>query len=200
MGKIFVAQIDLKYRLFVSGILLASSLWFVYWIYYDMSVWNKSLSQVNSLNYVGLALSAFLILGANLIGRFPRSKGEVRRLEKVSAGIDEVKTPIASPTPIEPKKEELKSQSGQQSSPQQKSPMTQEIRPSQITQQPRISQESQQTIKPQAKPAQPTQIATANPPGCSHSFGYLRSREKSATIPTECITCPQVVKCICQEA
>ena len=35
----------------------ASILWFLYWILYDLIVWNKALVQVNPQNYLGLALA-----------------------------------------------------------------------------------------------------------------------------------------------
>lgn len=44
----------------------AASLWFVYWIFYDLIVWNKSLVQVAPLNYFGVALSVTLMLFSGL--------------------------------------------------------------------------------------------------------------------------------------
>jgi hypothetical protein len=35
----------------------ASVLWFLYWIIYDLIIWNKVLVQVNPLNYLGLTLA-----------------------------------------------------------------------------------------------------------------------------------------------
>jgi hypothetical protein len=35
----------------------ASVLWFLYWIIYDLIIWNKGLVQVNPLNYLGLTLA-----------------------------------------------------------------------------------------------------------------------------------------------
>jgi hypothetical protein len=35
----------------------ASFLWFLYWIIYDLILWNKTLVQVNPLNYFGLTLA-----------------------------------------------------------------------------------------------------------------------------------------------
>jgi hypothetical protein len=35
--------------------------------------------------------------------------------------------------------------------------------------------------------------------GCQHSLGYLRKREKSETIPSECLTCKEVIACMSSE-
>jgi hypothetical protein len=43
---------------------IISSLWFLYWICYDVFVWNKALTQVRPQNYVELTLAiALTILG-----------------------------------------------------------------------------------------------------------------------------------------
>jgi hypothetical protein len=39
-----------------------SSIWFLYWIYYDVYVWSKALSQVPLQNYLGLTMSIVLIV------------------------------------------------------------------------------------------------------------------------------------------
>ena len=42
----------------------ASFLWFLYWISYDVLVWNKPLVKVNLVNYAGAILSvAFVFAG-----------------------------------------------------------------------------------------------------------------------------------------
>lgn len=38
----------------------AGLLWFLYWMMYDVLVWNKPFSQVNMMNYAGIALSLAL--------------------------------------------------------------------------------------------------------------------------------------------
>jgi len=44
-----------------------SSIWFLYWICYDVLVWNKALTQARTANYVGLTASiALAILGTQL--------------------------------------------------------------------------------------------------------------------------------------
>ncbi len=39
----------------------ASILWFTYWIMYDLIVWNKPFPEVNTVNYIGVALSLWLV-------------------------------------------------------------------------------------------------------------------------------------------
>lgn len=31
---------------------------------------------------------------------------------------------------------------------------------------------------------------------CAHHFGYLKKRPKNTAIPDDCLTCPQMIKCI----
>ena len=58
-------------------------LWFLYWVCYEIIVWNKALVEVNLLNYVGLVLSlAFVFAGSqlkkikNLLGISEKEKNE----------------------------------------------------------------------------------------------------------------------------
>ena len=44
----------------------ASLLWFMYWIFYELIIWNKSLVEVQPLNYFGVALSVSLMLFSGL--------------------------------------------------------------------------------------------------------------------------------------
>jgi hypothetical protein len=49
------------------AVFILSSLWFLYWICYDVYVWDKVITQVRPLNYVGLAISVTLaIFGTQL--------------------------------------------------------------------------------------------------------------------------------------
>jgi cell division septation protein DedD len=49
-------------------------LWFTYWITYDIFVWNKTLLQVNTTNYAGIALSAWLLLVPKIISLRPQKE------------------------------------------------------------------------------------------------------------------------------
>ena len=63
IGKALPAKLTLLW--FVAFII--SSVWFLYWICYDIFVWNKALTQVATTNYVGFAVSiALTILGTQL--------------------------------------------------------------------------------------------------------------------------------------
>ena len=56
---------EIKALWFAAFIL--SSLWFLYWICYDVYVWDKLLTQVRPQNYVGLTISIiFAILSTQL--------------------------------------------------------------------------------------------------------------------------------------
>jgi len=64
---IFAKALPVKLRAlwFVASII--SSAWFLYWICYDVLVWNKALTQAAPANYVGFIVSiALAILGTQL--------------------------------------------------------------------------------------------------------------------------------------
>lgn len=57
--------VKLRALWFVASII--SSVWFLYWICYDVLVWNKALTQAAPANYVGFIVSiALAILGTQL--------------------------------------------------------------------------------------------------------------------------------------
>lgn len=62
---------------------VTSLLWFLYWICYDIIVWNKPPVEVNLINFVGFILSlAFVFAGfrlrkvENVVGIFKKEKNE----------------------------------------------------------------------------------------------------------------------------
>ena len=58
------------FRALWIAVFFISSIWFSYWIYYDISVWGKALSQVPLQNYLGLTLSIVLIILSTQFRRF----------------------------------------------------------------------------------------------------------------------------------
>jgi len=69
-----------------SLVFIAPLLWYLYWICYDVFVWNKPLVEVNFVNYFGLILSLTAISAGFLI----RKKGnkETKRVQQASSRID----------------------------------------------------------------------------------------------------------------
>ncbi len=61
--------------------------WYLYWILYDVIIWNKSFLQVSPVNYFGLAAMAGLILfeAKITIHRTPHKSVKDAKLEKVLA-------------------------------------------------------------------------------------------------------------------
>lgn len=52
---------------------------------------------------------------------------------------------------------------------------------------------------PTKKPASPKKVSSEKikgPEKCPHYLGYLKERPKGTTIPNECLTCPEAVKCL----
>jgi len=66
---IFAKALPVKLRAlwFVASII--SSVWFLYWICYDVLVWNKALTQAAPANYVGFIVSIVLAILGTQIGK-----------------------------------------------------------------------------------------------------------------------------------
>jgi len=62
----------------------ASLLWFLYWILFDVFVWNKSLMEINALNFAGVALSLFIVTIAKIIALKPKKQATIEAAQKRS--------------------------------------------------------------------------------------------------------------------
>jgi len=57
--------------------------------------------------------------------------------------------------------------------------------------------EQKGTLKPSAKkPVEAAETNKTGPQNCPHYLGYLKERAKNTPIPDECLTCPEVTKCM----
>ena len=64
---VFAKALPVRLRVLWFAAFIISSVWFLYWICYDVLVWNKALTQAATANYVGLIASIVLaILGTQL--------------------------------------------------------------------------------------------------------------------------------------
>jgi hypothetical protein len=64
---IFTKALPVRLRALWFAASIVSSLWFLYWICYDVLVWNKAVTQVGPANYAGFTVSiALAILGTQL--------------------------------------------------------------------------------------------------------------------------------------
>ena len=66
---IFTKALPAKVRVLWFAAFIISSVWFSYWICYDVFVWNKALTQVAPANYVGLVVSIVLIVIGTQLGK-----------------------------------------------------------------------------------------------------------------------------------
>jgi hypothetical protein len=156
----------LKLKALWSVAFIILSIWYLYWICYDVVVWNKTLAQVTMTNYTGLGVSLFLaILGT--------------QINKIVA----LKSPPLPAKLNEPKVQTSPTQPAQQIKQTTLSPETNQR--TMITQ-------KQSPIEQKYSPPQ----GRYTPTGCNHSLGYLHERPKSEAIPNECVTCVNVVACL----
>lgn len=57
--------------------------------------------------------------------------------------------------------------------------------------------EQESTPKPSVKkPVESVETSKAGPQNCPHYLGYLKGRAKNSSIPNECLTCPEAIKCL----
>jgi hypothetical protein len=64
---VFAKALPVRLRALWFAAFIVSSVWFLYWICYDVLVWNKALTQAGTANYAGFIASiALAILGTQL--------------------------------------------------------------------------------------------------------------------------------------
>ena len=61
---------------------VAPLFWFLYWIGYDVLVWNKALFEVNPVNHVGAVLSLAVVFAGSQISRVKNK--EIKRTQQAS--------------------------------------------------------------------------------------------------------------------
>lgn len=66
---IFTKALPIGLRALWFGTSVISSVWFLYWICYDVLVWNKALTQARPENYVGLIVSIALAILVTQLGK-----------------------------------------------------------------------------------------------------------------------------------
>jgi hypothetical protein len=60
----------------------ASLLWFVYWILFDILVWNKSFTEMNPLNYAGVILALFVAIIPKMAALKPKKQATIEVTQK----------------------------------------------------------------------------------------------------------------------
>jgi hypothetical protein len=71
----------IRFKAFSYSVLFAALVWYSYWISYDIFAWNKSLIQVNPLNYFGVTAIVGLLVFETRIRSHPRFEKTVQRVE-----------------------------------------------------------------------------------------------------------------------
>jgi len=71
---IFTKALPLKFRALWFAGSIVSSIWFLYWICYDILIWNKALTEARTANYVGLIVSIALAIVGTQFGKLGFSK------------------------------------------------------------------------------------------------------------------------------
>jgi len=66
---IFTKALPAGLRALWFAVSIVSSIWFMYWICYDVLVWNKALTQAAPANYVGFTVSIVLVILGTQLGK-----------------------------------------------------------------------------------------------------------------------------------
>ena len=112
---IFAKALPVKLRAlwFVASII--SSVWFLYWICYDVLVWNKALTQAAPANYVGFIVSIALAILGTQLGKLgisekpmlPPEQNIHKKVNQKQQALDEERgQPIEQVQQIQPAEEE----------------------------------------------------------------------------------------------
>ena len=158
---------------------VSSSIWYIYWICYDVFLWNKPLAHVRQFNLAGLILSVafiFVGIGLNKIYHFDKPISPFRPVHQKSDVVQTGKS-VFAPAPVQQKSDVVQTRQVQQVKPVQQARESQQIQP---------AKEEQKQIRRDASIL----------PNCGFYLGYLHKRPKSEDIPQECLICIEVVKCI----
>ena len=95
-----VTDIFKKFRTLGYVVFTSTFVWFTYWIFYDVIIWNKSLGQVNFINYVGAILSIILVFAGHFLGK-PNIKMDLNNY-MIPSPPQEKLVPISEKAPIKP--------------------------------------------------------------------------------------------------
>jgi hypothetical protein len=182
-----------KYRFLISGGFACVSAWYAYWIYYDVGVWGKPISEVNALNFFGLAVSILLVFGGLWQGRkLSTEKAANTNLKPIL----KMKPPTVS-SPSETRKIETTPV------PPKLTPKIQTLKTDTSATKSISAAEKPKLVHPiietTATVEQKPSLSEPKNPNCPYTFGYLHNRKESKEIPTECLMCQKVIQCISTE-
>ncbi len=152
---------------------MASFLWFLYWIGYDIFVWTKPLVKVNWVNYAGAILSVAFILASFQLQKLKDRVGKTKKNEQ-----NDQQTKIEERTNIEETVGIVK---------QNESTLEEQVKiekPRHVT---KRAKRKNKSVNPR--------LASSMPDSCSYNFGYLRQISKREEIPGECMTCEKLLQC-----
>jgi len=141
--------------------------WCIFWVCYDLFVWNKTIFEVNIFTFAGSVMSILLLWVGTFILKNDRTKKQTYKINYPYK-----QKPISNTTQTE--------QQIQQ--PQTKTtpyPHTQIVTPN-------TTQTEQQIQQPQTKTRESN---------CKHYCGYLKNRDKSEEIPEKCLICEKLIQC-----
>jgi hypothetical protein len=154
--------------------------WYSYWILRDITVWHKSLNQIDPANWAGAIISIAIILSGAAIAKIHIGKKSFLAFARASSRKTPVGTNTSEGVQIAPISVETKTKS-----------INQMEKPKRRTRRARIRTE---------KPKQPIghsqeQFSSANI--CPHNLAYFSIRPRPKQVPEECIACRNLIQCVC---
>ena len=162
----FPKALPVRLRVLWFAAFTISSVWFLYWICYDVLVWNKTLTQAGTANYVGLIVSVVLAILGTQFGKLG-----VREKLTISPEQSVYKTVNQNRQLVE----------------------WERMQPIEQVQQ---VEQVQQIQPPKEEETEQIPPGALVPRGCKFYLGYLHTRPESVDIPEECLACEHVVECL----
>ncbi len=187
--------------------------WCIFWVCYDLFIWNKTIFEVNIFTFAGSVMSILFLWVGTFIWKKDETKKQTQKMEytymqkpRLNITPEQQTQPQTKTTPY-PHTQIItpNTQTEQQTQPQTKTTHThtqQIITPNTQTEQQTQPQTKTtpyphtQIITPNTQTEQQTQPQTKTIESkCRHYGGYLKNRDKSEEIPEECLVCEKLIQC-----
>jgi hypothetical protein len=166
---LFPKAVPVRLRALWFAAFIVSAVWFLYWIFYDVLVWNKALTQAGTANYVGFIVSIVLLILGTQLGKIG-----VHKKLMISPEQDLYQTVNQNQQVLEWEK----------------------MQPVEQVQQIQPPKEAQEIQPPKEVETKQVPQGALVPRGCKFYLGYLCTRPESTDIPEECLACEHVVGCL----
>lgn len=166
-----------KHQLLWYAISISIYSWFMFWIAYDIFVWQKTIFEWNIGNFLG-ALASIAFIWAEV---------QLCKNKQSTPSIDVAK-PQHLPQPLQQPK--LRKPYAKRTEPQKPNQLEQ----AKLRQKPAQPPPTQILTSPM--PVQEIRETHTNYANCIHYAGHLAAHQDASLMPNECLTCTNLIQCL----